>query len=151
MGVMYMLKLRHDGFGLYAGTCWRMLFVYALVPWMRKYRNGEDNFGVTDFKFPSNRMWTGRMPTQSAGIGESNAHFRECDVSKVKSSIESENSISVLRQENKMLKKENEMMRSLLYQRESVKTNISHSCPPRIVSESSHADFLTSANRGGTL
>ena len=45
LGVMYLLKLGHDDFGDYAGTCWRMLFVYALVPWMRKHRIND---GSTD-------------------------------------------------------------------------------------------------------
>lgn len=43
LGVMYLLKLGHDDFGNYAGTCWRMLFVYALVPWMRKHRISDGN------------------------------------------------------------------------------------------------------------
>jgi hypothetical protein len=38
LGVMYLMKLRHDDFGSYAGTCWRMLFVYAIAPWMRTHR-----------------------------------------------------------------------------------------------------------------
>lgn len=38
LGAMYLMKLRHDDFVSYAGTCWRMLFVYALAPWMRTHR-----------------------------------------------------------------------------------------------------------------
>jgi septal ring factor EnvC (AmiA/AmiB activator) len=38
---MYMMKLRHgDRFGDAVGTSWRLLFVYALFPWIRKYRIG---------------------------------------------------------------------------------------------------------------
>lgn len=39
LGTMYMLKLRYgDGFGRRSGSCWRVLFVLCLMPWMRKYR-----------------------------------------------------------------------------------------------------------------
>ena len=62
---MYMLKLRHKSFGNSAGTCWRLLFIYALMPWMRKYRKYDDSLDIADFKFAANRMWTGRMPPRS--------------------------------------------------------------------------------------
>jgi hypothetical protein len=39
LGVMYLMKLRHGAkFAKTSGTCWRMLFVFALMPWLRKYR-----------------------------------------------------------------------------------------------------------------
>jgi hypothetical protein len=39
IGVMYLMKLRYrDHFGLRAGSIWRLLFVYVLMPWMHKYR-----------------------------------------------------------------------------------------------------------------
>jgi hypothetical protein len=39
LGTMYMLKLRYgDDFGRRSGSCWRVLFVLCLMPWMRKYR-----------------------------------------------------------------------------------------------------------------
>ena len=72
MGAMYMMSLRHDDFGSYAGSCWRLLFVYALSPWMRKYRNR--NGSVSDFKFAANRLWTGRLPVDGTDPAEKEEH-----------------------------------------------------------------------------
>ena len=39
-----MMKLRHgDNFGRVSGSIWRLLFVFALMPWLRKYRIIEAN------------------------------------------------------------------------------------------------------------
>lgn len=39
MGTMYMMKLHHGvSFASRAGSCWRLIFVSALMPWMRRYR-----------------------------------------------------------------------------------------------------------------
>eukprot|EP00568_Trieres_chinensis_P014101 CAMPEP_0183326472 /NCGR_PEP_ID=MMETSP0160_2-20130417/82261_1 /TAXON_ID=2839 ORGANISM="Odontella Sinensis, Strain Grunow 1884" /NCGR_SAMPLE_ID=MMETSP0160_2 /ASSEMBLY_ACC=CAM_ASM_000250 /LENGTH=611 /DNA_ID=CAMNT_0025494465 /DNA_START=70 /DNA_END=1905 /DNA_ORIENTATION=- len=39
LGAMYMMKLRYqENFGRRSGSCWRLLFVYALMPWLSKYR-----------------------------------------------------------------------------------------------------------------
>jgi hypothetical protein len=39
LGVMYLSKLRHgDDFCTFAGSCWRLIFVYVLMPWLSKYR-----------------------------------------------------------------------------------------------------------------
>ena len=40
LGAIYLMKLRYrDEFGKDAGTNWRLLFIYALMPWMSKYRS----------------------------------------------------------------------------------------------------------------
>ncbi|KAL7528689.1 hypothetical protein ACHAXR_002573 [Thalassiosira sp. AJA248-18] len=50
IGVMYMLKLKHgEAFGREAGTSWRLLFVFALLPWLRKYRIRSDDMDVGNF------------------------------------------------------------------------------------------------------
>lgn len=39
LGVMYLMKLRYaDSFANRAGSAWRLIFVYALMPWFHKYR-----------------------------------------------------------------------------------------------------------------
>ena len=39
LGTMYLTKLRYGKhFGKAAGSCWRLLFVYALMPWLHRYR-----------------------------------------------------------------------------------------------------------------
>lgn len=45
LGLMYMYKLKYgDRFAKKSGSIWRLLFVFALMPWLRKYRisNTED-------------------------------------------------------------------------------------------------------------
>merc|ERR1712013_498223 len=39
MGLMYLMKLRHkEDFGSAPGSAWRLLFVDALMPWLKKKR-----------------------------------------------------------------------------------------------------------------
>jgi len=39
LGTMYLMKLRYaKDFGSRAGSAWRLVFIYALMPWMHQYR-----------------------------------------------------------------------------------------------------------------
>lgn len=39
LGMIYLTKLRYERhFGTRAGSTWRLLFVYALMPWLHRYR-----------------------------------------------------------------------------------------------------------------
>jgi len=53
-----MTKLRHESFGNTACTSWRLLFVFALMPWLRKYRlrSGENGVDVNKFKFSKDSL-----------------------------------------------------------------------------------------------
>lgn len=44
LGSMYLMKLAYgDKFSSPAGTCWRNLFVIALMPWIKRYRVFENS------------------------------------------------------------------------------------------------------------
>jgi hypothetical protein len=44
LGLMYLMKLRYaDDFGNRAGSAWRLIFVYTLMPWFHKYRIHADD------------------------------------------------------------------------------------------------------------
>ena len=50
LGTVYLMKLRYSrDFGSRAGSAWRLMFIYALMPWMHQYRiqNNADR-GVVD-------------------------------------------------------------------------------------------------------
>ena len=61
LGVIYLMKLRYTKhFGKRAGTCWRLIFVYALMPWLQKYRiqarpeqAKSQHFADVEKQFPS--------------------------------------------------------------------------------------------------
>jgi len=44
LGMMYLMKLKHgDKFGKRSSSTWRLLFVFALMPWLRKYRIRDES------------------------------------------------------------------------------------------------------------
>ena len=152
LGIMYMLALRYNDFGSRRCSCWRMLFVYALLPWMRKYRRKGDNDTIgSDFKFAANRMWTGRMPPKSSEEEEEEEVNRISPLDSVQKSEGvdySRNkdksgvlSVESLQQQNEVLKRENELMRHLLStKQEGIHSMLgsynilSNSCPPNLFS-----------------
>ena len=107
------MKLRHPNeFGNYAGTCWRLLFTFSLMPWMRRYRLNPDNIEVTAFKFAAMRMWTGRMPKKMSSMafndtaGDEEQDDKDTDMKKTN---------AALRKELARLQTENEMLRHAVY------------------------------------
>lgn len=47
LGTIYLMKLRYgQSFCSNAGSCWRLLFVYSLMPWLQKYRIFDNPNGV---------------------------------------------------------------------------------------------------------
>ena len=96
IGVMYMMKLRYgDRFGNESGTSWRLLFVYALLPWLRKYRIGGDGADEIVRSLKSSRHLTNNE--------SDNADVQKHEICKVKeSSVE----VKALKKEVKRLKSE---------------------------------------------
>ena len=44
LGTMYLMKLRYaKSFGNRAGSSWRLIFVFALLPWLHQYRLYDDD------------------------------------------------------------------------------------------------------------
>lgn len=105
LGVMYMLTLRYDDFGTRAGTYWRLLFIHALMPWMQKYRNKDENL-YADLNVSANRIWTGRMPSSK------------------------ESKIIAIDDPLQKLKQENEILRALLFRFRQGGGPHTGSCPP---------------------
>ena len=145
------MKLRHgEHFGNYVGTMWRMLFVFALMPWMRKYRLNHNSLQTLNFKFAANRLWTGRLPASMRQKSSVPVGYKALTAVKKSLSGVNEDPLKMLQQQNEALQKElirleteNEMMRCLLFQeRDKHTTTISDdppsdSCPPRLLKKSS--------------
>jgi hypothetical protein len=108
LGSMYMMKLRHgDGFAKTSGSVWRLLFVFALMPWLRKYRilarpelQDEDE-DYSHFKFGRNRMLPVRADL---------TRFRGGIASGEDGALDEKDTDSI-EEENKVLKDENERLR----------------------------------------
>jgi hypothetical protein len=104
-----MMKLRHGkNYGSYPNTCWRLIFTFALLPWMRKYRISPDNIEIASFRFAAMRMWTGRLPGSSRVLTwTDNGDLSEEDLRKTNEK---------LREELSRLQVENDMLRHAVYQ-----------------------------------
>ena len=77
LGTIYLMKLRYGTkFGSNAGSCWRLIFVYALFPWMQRYRvfnapskTSEQGFSITEEDFSTVRL--DKAPVNTSGRSSS--------------------------------------------------------------------------------
>ena len=131
LGVMYLLKLRHrDDFCTLAGSSWRLIFVYVLMPWLSKYRalrrpqpelKGDMEAGTVDFTppppAPPLRAVTlvdpqayalravSLVPVASGwGGGSARTFGRLSLISDEGLSVQDKEEIRILKEENRMLK-----------------------------------------------
>lgn len=147
--IRYMMKLRHGAnFGSPTGTSWRLLFIFAMMPWMRKHRRSDESFDISKFKFAATRMWTGRMPLSARrNISVPIGYRALSGVNDSFTKVRHKSDVEVLRQKNEMMAKElirleteNEILRCTLFQgmdkskkgerTSSSPDSIARSCPP---------------------
>mmetsp|Transcript_21580 Transcript_21580/g.38070 ORF Transcript_21580/g.38070 Transcript_21580/m.38070 type:complete len:1026 (-) Transcript_21580:193-3270(-) len=117
IGVMYMLKLRHgDGFGTAAGTSWRLLFTFALLPWFRKYRiRSDDNIDVEKFKFSQDSAaFKDFVSAKAGGLRgrQSLATVKETEDSNDEDT-EEQKTIASLKKKIESLMEENDMLKMM--------------------------------------
>lgn len=133
IGLIYMTKLRHESFGNTACTSWRLLFVFALMPWLRKYRlrSGENGVDVNKFKFSKDsevfkRFAAGKslggrgrsslsVIEEAKDVSSSERGTTEDEVGNSSSSTNGvdDTEIAELKKEIEKLKQENEMLRTV--------------------------------------
>jgi hypothetical protein len=91
LGTMYLMKLRYSrSFGTRAGSAWRLIFIYALLPWMHQYRIAEDSaqpdgpfatvLGTTEGKddeVPTTATTTQRLPSLEPSVMSDAANLEE--------------------------------------------------------------------------
>ena len=141
IGLIYMTKLRHESFGNTACTSWRLLFVFALMPWLRKYRlrSGENGVDVNKFKFSkdsevfkkfaSGKALGGRGRSSLSvieevkdvsnsesgntedGVGKSTEETGDNVTSSSTNGVDDSEMIAELKKEIEKLKQENDMLR----------------------------------------
>ena len=65
--IMYMLKIRNGKeFGNRAGGCWRLIFVAALMPWIKSYKVGVLPEGIV--RTPSESTPEGHKEQREVGV-----------------------------------------------------------------------------------
>lgn len=98
LGMMYMMKLVHrEAFASRAGSCWRVLMVLVLMPWLRKYRirsSGQSSRLEDD------------QPDNEAADSVDDKEFRQ--------DSEKDREIEMLRNRNRLQQIENEQLREQL-------------------------------------
>jgi hypothetical protein len=90
LGTIYLMKLRYSKyFGSRAGSAWRLMFIYALLPWMHQYRISErqSTIDATDGEEEDNDD-VSVIPQRLPSLGSSSLNINA----------------SLLEAENKMLK-----------------------------------------------
>ena len=106
LGTMYLMKLRYSrSFGSRAGSAWRLIFIYALLPWMHQYRIAEesaqqdgvlaDSLGTTEGKDDKLRPDDNVVMATTATIPQ---RLPSLDPSVM-------SNVAILEEENKKLKK----------------------------------------------
>jgi hypothetical protein len=107
LGSMYLMKLRYsDKFGSRAGSAWRLMFIYALMPWMHRYRildkttdssetNNSNNRGAAAADTDEENDVTTTLPRQLPSLRNS-----------------SRASLRLLREENRKLKEQINKLRA---------------------------------------
>lgn len=149
LGVMYLMKLRYgENFGKTAGSCWRLLFVYALMPWLHRYRvlarpellaDGDGRQTLIRLQgFKSMRVFDSTddddEEDEPAGFSSvSNRKLQTSSAAKVQSAptlVPTDNAtyeiaeMEELRKENEILKQEIAQLKSQLMQAESIAAEV---------------------------
>ena len=98
LGTMYLMKLRYsDKFGSRAGSAWRLMFIYALMPWMHRYRildkttesDSDSNQGALAANLDEENNVTTSLPKQLPSLRNS-----------------SRSSLRLIKEENRKLKEQ---------------------------------------------
>jgi hypothetical protein len=104
LGVMYLMKLRfRDDFGKRAGSCWRLIFVYALMPWMHQYRIHVRKDAGLPFQSQSSEGGRKSLAPKEGAVLDEGLAERNTSLQK-EHSVKLEKEIHVLRNQLKRLK-----------------------------------------------
>lgn len=100
LGVIYLLKLRYKLFASPAGSTWRLLFVMALFPWLRKHRLNNRSKSRSSLESDQHRKSAdfveGSDPVEN--MESSEVTFTSClSDSDIRAKVMTENDIDALR------------------------------------------------------